>query len=43
MLAKAVGAASTYTKVERNVPANDQATPCERMYVGKISAAGKIR
>lgn len=44
MFARAVGAASTYTNVDRNVPASDQATPCDRIVVGKISAvyASKI-
>ena len=39
MSASAVGAASTYTNVDRNVPASDHATPCDRICVGNISAA----
>jgi hypothetical protein len=37
MLASAVGAASTYIRVLRNVEAREKATPCERICVGKIS------
>lgn len=37
ILARAVGPASTYTKVDRKVPTMDQAIPWDRMWVGKIS------